>query len=195
MGTSPTGARTTAHSFSLRSGAPGDEVALALLGAATFLETYAGSVPGAAILEHCRIHHVREKYRVWLDSTDAYVCLAEVNGAPVGYAVLCPPDPLLPSVPGDIELRRIYLLHRFHGSGMGAALLKWSISLAENLGIRRMILGVYDGNAKALAFYARHGFRKIGERPFQVGDQQFVDPVLGRDLSLRSPIAAEPRPA
>lgn len=167
---------------SLRSCLPGDEHALALVGAATFLESFAGTLDGADILAHCRLSHAEQKYAAWLSSPDAHACVAEIKQAPVGYALLCPPDLPVPIAPTDIELKRIYLLHRFQKFGIGAALLQWSIEHARTLGMRRLLLGVYGGNSAAIAFYIRHGFEQIGTRQFLVGSTLHDDLVLGLNL-------------
>ena len=172
-----------AHPFVLRDCVPGDEGKLALLGAATFLETYAGVLPSNAILAHCGQNHVPEKYRAWLDSTDTHIAIAEVEDAPVGYAVLCPVSSSIQASAGDIELRRIYLLHRFQGAGIGPALMDWALGKAKELGNRRLVLGVYPGNKQAIRFYSRYGFTQVGHREFQVGDLLFLDPVLAREVS------------
>ena len=178
--------------YQLRECAPGDEEALALVGAASFLEAFAGTLHGSAILGHCRKQHSAERYREWLNSPEAFAAMAEVAGpdgeaaeataAPVGYAVLCPPDLPVPLAPHDIELKRIYLLHRFQKLGIGTALMDWAVAKARSAGKRRMLLGVYGKNEPALAYYARCGFRQTGQRRFQVGDQVYDDAILARDL-------------
>jgi len=180
-----------AHSYVVRACVPGDENKLALLGAATFLETYAGVLPSSAILAHCRKHHVPDAYRAWLDSADTHIAIAEVEDAPVGYAVVCSVDSSIQASPGDIELRRIYLLHRFQGAGIGLALMDWAIDKAEALGNRRLVLGVYPGNKRAIEFYVRCGFRQVGHRTFQVGDLLFLDPVFAKELSARTANAGD----
>jgi diamine N-acetyltransferase len=168
--------------YSLRECQPGDEAILSLLGTATFLESFADLMNGPDILLHCSRQHSAEKYRTWLGANNAAVCVVEVNRAPVGYAVMCPPD--LPVAPeeGDIELKRIYLFHRFQSRGMGRALMQWCIEQAEERGARRMLLGVHQGNAQALAFYERHGFTRIATRRFTVGTLTYDDAVMSRAL-------------
>ncbi|MEQ1883575.1 MAG: GNAT family N-acetyltransferase [Bryobacteraceae bacterium] len=168
--------------FLLRECGPEDGDALALLGAATFLETYAGVLPKDAILAHCRKHHYADRYREWMAEPDVHIAIVEVNDAPVGYAVVCPVDSSIAAQPGDIELRRIYLLHRFHRAGMGQALMDWALEKTTELGFRRLVLGVYPGNTPAIRFYKRIGFNEIGERRFQVGELLFVDPVLAKEV-------------
>ncbi|MFD1041416.1 hypothetical protein [Pseudoxanthomonas kaohsiungensis] len=48
---------------SIRRASPGDEAALSLVGQATFLETFAGVLDGAAIVGHCAGAHGAARYR------------------------------------------------------------------------------------------------------------------------------------
>ena len=68
------------HEIALRRCAPGDEEALALVGAATFLETFAGLLAGPDILAHCRVQHAASQYGEWLTDAKYRLCLAELNG-------------------------------------------------------------------------------------------------------------------
>jgi len=157
---------------------PGDEAALSLLGQATFLETFAGVISGQDILEHCRHQHASEKYAMWLNDPASAVWIAEVEPgrAPVGYLVLTAPDlPLADLSPHDAEVKRIYLLSRFHGSGIGRRLMDEARRHAAINGRRRLLLGVYEGNTAAIRFYEKAGFRRVGERTFKVGATIYHD--------------------
>ncbi len=168
--------------FELRVCRPEDAERLALVGAATFLEAFAGFLKGEDILAHCRKHHSAEKYAAMLADAETKIVTAEVKGSAVGYAVVCPPDLPVPTTADDLELKRIYLLHRFQGSGMGAALMEWSVDAAKAMGRRRLLLGVNDKNDKAVAFYLRHGFEHVGTRSFQVGNTVCSDFLLAKKL-------------
>lgn len=171
----------TAWEYSLRPCGTGSEQELALVGAASFLETFAGFLPGEDILAHCRNQHSAAKYAAMLAAAETHACLAEVKDAPVGYAVVCPPDLPVPIGPDDYELKRIYLLHRFQGSGIGAALMGWSVEKARSLGKRRLLLGVNAEN-NAIAFYRRQGFEDAGTRKFQVGNMLCDDLIMARKI-------------
>jgi diamine N-acetyltransferase len=166
----------------LRRCAPGDEEALALVGAATFLETFAGLLTGPDIRTHCRVQHAASQYAAWLADAKYRLCLAELKGAGVGFVVLSPPDLPVAVTTDDIELKRIYLLHRFHGAGLGRRLLEWSVAQARELRKRRLLLGVKADNTAALAFYDRVGFVRIGERKFLVGSMLCDDYILSLSL-------------
>jgi ribosomal protein S18 acetylase RimI-like enzyme len=160
-----------------------DASALALVGQATFLETYVDVIAGGDILRHCEIEHGRERYGQWLGKDGHAFWLAEAAmGAPVGYAMLSPPDLPIPTQPNDAELKRIYTLSRYHGSGLGRRLLAAATEGARGQGAKRLLLGVYGGNDRAMAFYLRQGFTQVGVRKFRVGANVYDDLVLARSL-------------
>lgn len=172
-------------SFHLRDAGPGDADALAVVGQATFLETFAGVLDGAAVVAHCRDAHAPGIYAAYLARPDAAAALAEVEpgGAPVGYSLLAAPDLPVPDPrPTDVELKRIYVLGRYHGAGVGASLLAHALATARAGARTRVLLGVYAENVRARRFYARHGFAQVGERRFRVGPRAYDDVVLARDL-------------
>lgn len=161
-----------------------DLPALALVGAATFLETFADILDGAAVIAHCRDAHAQATYARYLESAAAAWLGETAGGAPIGFALVAPPE--LPAGlvrAGDIELKRIYLLSRFHGSGLGAALMAAAVAEAVARGAPRLLLGVYAHNARAIAFYAKQGFVPIGTRQFAVGGRLYDDVVLARALA------------
>jgi ribosomal protein S18 acetylase RimI-like enzyme len=164
----------------IRPAGPDDAEALALVGAATFLETFAGVIDGAGIVVHCSDQHAAETYRAYFaKGAKAWIAEVEPGGAPVGYALLCEPE-LEQARPGDIELKRIYLFSRFQGMGIAAALMDAVAGAAA--GRSRLLLGVKDDNDRALAFYRKYGFEVLGTRRFNVGGKTFNDYVLARRL-------------
>ena len=171
--------------FEIRTGNADDAAALPLLGQATFLEALAGILNGPDILAHCAKAHAAHVYRDWLVDPRCriWLALAQPGLAPVGYAVLAPSDlPVPDPYPGEVEVKRIYLLNRFQGSGLGKRLMLHAIERARAEGARRLLLGVYSENAGAIAFYQRLGFETIGHRPFTVGTVVYDDFVMSLAL-------------
>jgi ribosomal protein S18 acetylase RimI-like enzyme len=169
----------------IRRATTGDAVELALIGSATFLETFAGVLNGSDIVAHCNGKHSIEVYEALLRSPDAAIWLAEAveGAAPVGYAVLDRPQlPVGDLHPADLEIKRIYVFSRFHGTGVAPQLMTEMLEEAKRRGSRRVLLGVYAQNHRALAFYAKSGFTIVGERRFQVGSNTYGDHILARPL-------------
>ncbi len=171
--------------FHVRVCGPGDEQALSLIGQATFLEAFAGVLSGEDILLHCATQHAPDVYKAYLADSRARVCLAEIEpgGAPAGYLVVAPAGLPLPDLhDDDVEVKRIYLLHRFQGAGLGRRLMSDAVDYARRNGSRRVLLGVYGGNDQAVAFYERFGFRRVGTRRFRVGNNHYDDLILGLNI-------------
>lgn len=170
--------------LAIRSCGPDDAAALALVGQATFLETYATQLPGADILVHSAHEHSAARYAAWLADPAYRFWAVEVpqTGAMVGYVMLNPVDLPVPVGPDDLEIKRIYLLSRFQGGGFGAGLMTTAVEAARSSGARRVLLGVWRQNTKAIAFYARQGFAEAGVRRFQVGANTYDDLVLAKAL-------------
>ncbi len=161
-----------------------DANALALVGTATFLETYAEIVPGRDMIVHTASKHAPSVYAAWADDPSVCLWIAETHTkAPAGYLVLIPATlPVEGPEPGDLEVLRIYVLDRYHGTGLGRALLGHAIEDAHARKALRLVIGLHAQNKKALAFYQRHGFEVIGRRNFIVGETVCEDLVVGLNL-------------
>ena len=174
-----------AQPVNLRECTSADASTLALIAAATLLESFAGLVPGDALLAHCAKNHIPAAYLSYLEKPETRAWLAEVSpgAAPVGYAMLTAPDfPTGLLQPGDLELRRMYLFSKFHGSGAGRGMMELAIASARHQQANRLLLGVHPDNLRAIAFYRKNGFIQIGTRTFQVGASTFEDPVFALTL-------------
>ncbi len=164
--------------WTVRRAGPADAERLSLVGRATFLESYTWLLPGDDVLAHCRERHAEAAYAAWLAQGPALWLAEAARGAPVGYAGLAAPD--LPQArPGDLELKRIYVLSRFHGAaGPARALMTAAVDEARRLRAPRLLLGLHPRNARALAFYRRSGFAPVGVRTFTVGATVVADDVV-----------------
>jgi ribosomal protein S18 acetylase RimI-like enzyme len=114
--------------------------------------------------------------------------VADDDGTLVGYTLLVAGEPydagvaaLVPLRPA-VELSKCYVLPGRHGGGVAAPLMTASLDAARARGAAGVWLGVNGENLRAQAFYRRSGFEPVGERTFQVGDQQHHDLVLHRPL-------------
>ena len=168
----------------IRRAGAGDAERLSLIGQATFLETFADILPGRDIILHCRTQHSVEDYAARIASDEGALWLAELpKGAPAGYAALSAPDlPTIETATGDVEVKRIYLLSRFHGSGIAAALMQAAVEHARAAGMERLLLGVYARNGRAIRFYQKNDFAIIGTRQFLVGENRYDDVIMAKNL-------------
>ena len=164
----------------LREAGPEDCAALSLIGAATFLDAFAGVLEGAGLVEHCHNQHSASAYRkIFAQGGRAWLAEAARGGAPIGYAVTVSPA-LAQARDGDVELKRIYVLSRYHGTGLASRMLDAVFGAHHTA--QRLMLGVKDDNERAIAFYRKHGFESVGTRQFDVGGVRYDDLVMARPL-------------
>ena len=157
---------------------------ISLVAGAAFLEAFAGELDAADVLHHCQQNNSPEAFTKYLSLATGRCVLAEAEPgrAPIGYMLTCEPDLPVDVTHHDYELRRIYLLHRFHGLGVGRALMDAAVGATQELGRSRLLLGVYGKNYEAIRFYEKAGFKQIGERYFTVGATTHHDAVMARSV-------------
>jgi L-phenylalanine/L-methionine N-acetyltransferase len=73
----------------------------------------------------------------------------------------------------------------WRGGGAGGALLEAAVAWAASAGFRRVVLGVFPDNTRAIAFYERHGFVREGLRlqQYRRGDRYHDEVLMARPLT------------
>ena len=84
---------------------------------------------------------------------------------------------------GSIELWRFYVDKPWQGAGLASALMHAAKRCARERGATTMWLGVWERNARALAFYRKHGFTVVGSQVFVVGNDPQTDHVMSCSLT------------
>jgi ribosomal protein S18 acetylase RimI-like enzyme len=100
--------------------------------------------------------------------------VAFVENVPVGFAKVKKNslNDQIESI-SQMELQKIYVLPYYHGSGAGPALMRAVLDLAVDVCPDYMWLDTHITNAKAIHFYEKYGFQKIGKYYFMIGSQMF----------------------
>ncbi len=104
--------------------------------------------------------------------------LAEDDGVAAGFAKLGPPGAAFTPPGPHAELRQLYVLAPWHGTGLADALMTWTIGAARARGAAALYLSVFIDNPRARRFYERHGFERVGRYTFMVGEQADEDDVM-----------------
>lgn len=170
----------------LRIGDEGDATALAALAARTFQEAFAAdNRPEDMALHLARAYGPAQQRRELADS-GITTLLAEADGALASYAQLrvgVTPDGV--TGPSPIELWRFYVAASWHGRGVAQALMGRVEREAWHRGGRTLWLGVWERNARAMAFYRKTGFQDVGSQPFLLGTDPQTDRIMVRQLTVR----------
>ena len=77
--------------------------------------------------------------------------------------------------PETAKLHKLYLLSRYHGRGIGSAMLDHVANQTRKLGFKNLILNVNKHNVKAINAYERNNFTTIEAVKIDIGNGFFMD--------------------
>jgi ribosomal protein S18 acetylase RimI-like enzyme len=181
----------------IRRGLVSDAAALAAFAARTFAEAF-GDETGADDLRA----HLAATYRPDLQAREladptVITLLALQDARIVAYAQvrLNPTAPGCVTLPDAVEVQRFYAERAVHGTGLTTRLLRHALDAARELGGRYAWLGVWERNARAMAFYRKAGFVEIGSTKYVVGSDRQTDCVFLASLAPLGTTDAAPRRA
>lgn len=160
----------------IRRAAPADAATLTAFARQTFDETFTeGNDPDdlAAFLD--------ASFQVPLQlaeiiNPDEITLLVEDDRSLIGYAqVRRDETPAQVTGPAPVQLHRIYLAAAAQGRGLGRRLMEAAQASGRDLGGRTLWLTVWEHNQRAIAFYERFGFGRVGTADFVVGTEVQTD--------------------
>ena len=101
-------------------------------------------------------HEVVEFLKKDLESNEGKLIAAELNGEPVGTVSLW----WRPAGRDrHVAWLGISVRSKHWGKGVGSGLMQEAIRVAKELGFPKMVLGVFDGNERAMRLYKKFGFK------------------------------------
>jgi diamine N-acetyltransferase len=168
-----------------------DALALSVLAEATFRAAFAELNTAANMQLHCVANYGQALQLAEIRESNRETWVAELDGRLVAYAQL-QFDAALPVISGErsAEIQRFYVEASHHGAGLAHQLMAQVLARADAAGYGVVWLGVWERNARALAFYKKCGFEVVGEHIFKVGDDLQRDLLMRRDVQL---ISGKPR--
>jgi GNAT superfamily N-acetyltransferase len=123
-----------------------------------------------------------------LASPSSLFLIAEIDDQPVGYARLLkgtPPPEIVGSRP--IEIVRFYTRTPWIGRRVGGGLMEACLREARTRGCNTLWLGVWEKNGRAIAFYEKWGFQRVGAHDFLLGDDLQTDWLMQRLVGAPAP--------
>ncbi len=172
----------------IRKATADDAGRLAGLAAVTFPLACPPESSPADIAAHVAATLSEANFRSYLADPGITVLVIDSDGDFRGYSMLVDrpagdPDvaAALTALPAT-ELSKCYVHPDHHGLGAAAELMHASLAEAAAAGARGMWLGVNSQNAKAIRFYEKSGFRKVGTKSFTLGTTVEHDFVMEQAL-------------
>jgi diamine N-acetyltransferase len=160
-----------------------DAPALSTLAEATFREAFAELNTAANMRLHCAASYGQALQLAEIRESNSETWVAELNSRLVAYVQLRL-DAASPVILGgrSVEIRRFYVRASHHGTGLAHQLMTHVLARTDAAGYAVLWLGVWERNARALAFYGKWGFEVMGEHTFNVGDDPQRDLLMRRDV-------------
>ncbi len=177
-------------SQTIREATADDAGPLAELAAVTFPLACPPNSSPDDIAAHLRRTLSVEKFTEYLADPDITILAIDSAGELRGYSMLV----ARPTSDSDVasaltlnpstELSKCYVHPEHHGLGAAAELMKVTLDRAAGSGAAGVWLGVNSQNAKAIRFYEKSGFRKVGTKSFRLGDTVEHDFVMERAVAV-----------
>lgn len=156
-----------------------DSSLLAELGRKTFYDTFIEYNTPEDMEKYLSEHYSPEIQMSEIQDPNIVFLIAEENDVSVGYAklkALSKGDGVTGTKP--MELQRIYTIQEYIGKGVGAELMKEAIRETKERGFNCLWLGVWEKNERAITFYEKWGFKKVGSYIFVLGEDQQKDFIM-----------------
>ena len=168
-------------SITIRQATPADAALLATFAATAFSDSFAADNSAENMAMYMEKAFGEDIQREELSDPHRTVFIAEHGGEAVGYTMLHD-APVPPSVgdPGALEIARLYSAKQMIGAGVGSSLMQRCVDEAAARGKQTLWLGVWESNARAIAFYTRWGFVDVGSQTFTLGHDVQRDRVMAR---------------
>lgn len=169
--------------FSIRKGTVADAPLLADLAARTFIDTFARYNDPADMTAHVARSYGVAQQAAELADSDRVTLIGETAGQAMAYAqVRRGTAPPCVAGPSPVEVQRFYVERGWHGRGAARQLMAAVFATARSWGAETLWLGVWERNARAIAFYTKCGFVDVGSQEFLLGDDRQTDRVYVRPL-------------
>jgi diamine N-acetyltransferase len=173
--------------LAIRRGVLSDAAALAEIAARTFADTFAADNRPEDLQTHLASAYGVPQQSAELADPNVVTLLAERSGTLIAYAQLRRhEEPACVTQARPIELHRFYVDKSAHGTGVASQLMSAVHDAARELGARHVWLGVWERNARAIAFYSKMGFTRCGSHDFYFGSDRQTDDVYVAAVRPRS---------
>jgi len=168
----------------IRRASIGDASLLARVGAELFAAAFGAQNDPNDLKAYLAMAFSPSKQHTELVDADRATWIAESpDGSPAGYAMLKRgASSAAVSANRPAEVQRFYVAGPFQGRGLAQELMSACVEQAREWDCDALWLGVWELNPRAVAFYEKCGFRKIGRQDFMVGSDRQHDHVMSRTV-------------
>jgi ribosomal protein S18 acetylase RimI-like enzyme len=168
----------------IRDAAPSYASDIANIGRAVFCASFAHSCSEKDMVDFLDSTYTPEIITRELHDQNRRFLVAVLDDRVVAFSQLTmnTDEPCVEQYANRVELQRIYVDNNLHGKGVARELMDRTLDLARSLGYEHAWLGVWEDNHRALRFYQKCGFDKVGQHAFMLGGDKQIDSIVIKKL-------------
>jgi ribosomal protein S18 acetylase RimI-like enzyme len=151
-----------------------DAKLLSKVGKASFLVAHGHSASKEDIKNYVALNFSEDNFLLELENPENLYFLISYNNKIAGYSKI-----VLNTVNENITatnttlLSRIYLLKEFYGLHLGKELLNFNVNFSKQNKQSGIWLAVWIENKRAINFYQKMGFLKVGKYDFKISETHY----------------------
>jgi ribosomal protein S18 acetylase RimI-like enzyme len=151
-----------------------DAQLLSIIGKAAFLVAHGHSAPKKDIDNYVSQNFNEENFKKELSDVknEYYLIYSDTKIAGYSKVILNSKNENISSE--DITLlSRLYLLEAFYGLNLGKELFNFNVNLSKENNQKGIWLAVWVENQRAISFYEKRGFVKVGKFDFKISETHY----------------------
>jgi ribosomal protein S18 acetylase RimI-like enzyme len=159
-----------------------DASSMAAVSIEVWLNTYLRQGVSAFFADYVLSEFTAQKFRHTIADPDLAIWVSENRIGIDGFVTVCSTAAAPLENCSHLEIATLYVQPRHQSSGKGAALLYCALEHCRSLKSGSAWLKVNAENARAIDFYRRHGFVRVGTTSFVIADKAYENHVMAIDL-------------
>ncbi len=147
-----------------------------------FIQTYAPLNTPENMKLYCAEAFSEENFAKEFHQENIRYWLAMYEDVLAGYTKLILDSPSPGGSLSGVEMARFYIDTPFQGQGLARQLMHHCHKWMQQEGFQEVWLGVWPQNPRAVRFYQKEGFVKIGTADFMLGQDRQTDDLMRKIL-------------
>ena len=159
-----------------------DASSLAAVSIEVWVNTYLRDGVSPVFADYVLAEFTAQKFRNAIGDPDLAIWVSENRTGIDGFVKVC--STAAPPMGGcsPLEITTLYVQPRHQSGGKGGALLRHALDHCRSIGGENAWLTVEAENRRAIDFYLRHSFTRIGSADFVIGHHAYENHVMRADL-------------
>ncbi|MBI2721492.1 MAG: GNAT family N-acetyltransferase [Bacteroidetes bacterium] len=150
----------------------------------TFSETYRHLNTEANFNKYIQTNFNKEKLLNEINDENSLIYFIKEKDNNIGYLKLNINEAQSENFGNNaMEIERVYTLKEHFGKNAGKRMIEFTIEKGKELKKEFVWLGVWENNARAIAFYEKHGFTKFDTHVFNLGNDEQVDHLYKLEIT------------